>query len=153
MPTIKLEHQFSFLSFEAINSTMQVALHSRKPLRRSVSSNNIILDLHYLFHYSILEIKPCGLGSSIRDMEAESYNRSHLLIGEHLDYFLFLFVSRTLALWDEPNIECQSVRSLYGVRPLAASMEVKNNHAHVTTPIILYKFIEVNFSVGCMVWP
>ena len=50
MPTIKLEHQFSFLSFEAINSTMQVALHSRKPLRRSVSSNNIILDLHYLFH-------------------------------------------------------------------------------------------------------
>ena len=53
MPTIKLEHQFSFLSFEAINSTMQVALHSRKPLRRSVSSNNIILDLHYLVHYSI----------------------------------------------------------------------------------------------------
>ena len=50
MPTIKLEHQFSFLSFEAINSTMQVAFHSRKPLRRSVSSNNIILDLHYLFH-------------------------------------------------------------------------------------------------------
>jgi hypothetical protein len=86
-------------------------------------------------------------------MEAESYNWSHLLIGEHLDYFLFLFVSRTLALWDEPNIECQSVRSLYGVRPLAASMEVKNNHAHVTTPIILYKFIEVNFYVGCMVWP
>ena len=50
MPTIKLEHQFSFLSFEAMNSTMQVASHSRKPLRRSVSSNNIILDLHYLFH-------------------------------------------------------------------------------------------------------
>ena len=48
--SIKLEHRFSFLSFEAINSTMQVALHSRKPLRRSVSSNNIILDLHYLFH-------------------------------------------------------------------------------------------------------
>ena len=45
------------------------------------------------------------------------------------------------------------MQSLYGVRPLAASMEVKNNHAHVTTPIILYKFIEVNFSVGCMVWP
>jgi hypothetical protein len=42
-----------------------------------------------------LEIKPCGLGSRIRDMEAESYNGSHLLIGEHLDYFLFLLVSRT----------------------------------------------------------
>ena len=25
-------------------------------------------------NYKILEIKPCGLGSRIRDMEAESYN-------------------------------------------------------------------------------
>ena len=31
-------------------------------------------------------------------------------------------------------------------------MEVKNNHAHVTTQRILNKFIEVNFSVGYMVW-
>ena len=31
------------------------------------------------------------------------------------------------------------MRSLYGVRPLAASMEVKNNHAHVTTQRILKK--------------
>ena len=39
--------------------------------------------------------------------------------------------------------------------PLTASitMEVKNNHAHVTTPRILNKFIEINFYVGCMVWP
>ena len=32
-------------------------------------------------------------------------------------------------------------------------MEVKNNHAHVTTQRILNKFIEINFSVGCMVEP
>ena len=39
-----------------------------------------------LFLYIIiLEIKPCGLGSRIRDME--SY------IGEHSDYFLFLLVN------------------------------------------------------------
>ena len=31
--------------------------------------------------------------------------------------------------------------------------EIKNNHAHVTTQRILNKFIEINFSVGCMVWP
>ena len=31
-------------------------------------------------------------------------------------------------------------------------MEVKNNHAHVTTQRILNKFMEINFSVGCMVW-
>ena len=31
-------------------------------------------------------------------------------------------------------------------------MEVKNNYAHVTTQRILNKFIEINFSVGCMVW-
>ena len=54
--------------------------------------------------------------------------------------------------WTECWVIFQSVRLLYGVWPLAASMEVKNNHAHVTTPIILYKFIEVNFSVGCTVW-
>ena len=29
-------------------------------------------------------------------------------------------------------------------------MEVKNSHAHVTTQRILNKFIEINFSVGCM---
>ena len=38
--------------------------------------------------------------------------------------------------------------------PLTASItsEVKNDHAHVTTQIILNKFIEVNLSVGCVVW-
>ena len=39
--------------------------------------------------------------------------------------------------------------------PLTASItiEVKNNHAHVTTQRISHKFIETNFSVRCMVWP
>ena len=35
---------------------------------------------HELAIYELLEIKPCGLGSRIRDMEAESYNWSHLLV-------------------------------------------------------------------------
>ena len=50
-----------------------------------------------------------------------------------------------LALWDGPNIElkCQSVRSLYGVWPLTASMEVKNKYAYVITQDICNKFIEV----------
>ena len=53
----------------------------------------------------------------------------------------------TLALWDRPNIElkCQSVRSLYGVWPLTASMEVKNKYAYVITQDICNKFIEVFF--------
>ena len=66
----------------------------------------------WVYTYTTLEIKPCGLGSRVWDMEAETYNWSHLLIGEHLGYFLFLFVSRTgTALWDQPNIElkCQNV--------------------------------------------
>ena len=58
------------------------------------------------------------------------------------------------ALWDGPNIECQSVRLLYGVWPLTASMEVKNKYAYVIMQDICNKFIEVNFLVGCMVsWP
>ena len=59
----------------------------------------------------------------------------------------------TLALWDGPNIElkCESVRSLYGVWPLTASMEVKNNYAYNIPQDICNKFIEVKFFVGCMV--
>ena len=47
--------------------------------------------------------------------------------------------------------QSQSVRSLYGVWPLTASMEVKNKYAYVITQDICNKFIEVNFFVGCMV--
>ena len=43
------------------------------------------------------------------------------------------------------------MRSLYGVGPLTASMEVKNKYAYVITKNICNKFIEVNFFVGCMV--
>jgi hypothetical protein len=52
-----------------------------------------------------------------------------------------------LALWDGPNVElkCQIVRSLYGVWPLTASMEVKNKYAYVITQDICNKFIEVFF--------
>jgi ACR3 family arsenite efflux pump ArsB len=43
-----------------------------------ISSRHIIRNiLYYTMYYTIitvLEIKPCGLGSRIRDMEAESYN-------------------------------------------------------------------------------
>ena len=46
------------------------------------------------------------------------------------------------------------MRSLYGVWPLTASMEVKNNYAYVITQGICNKFIDVHFFVGCMVsWP
>ena len=59
----------------------------------------------------------------------------------------------TLAMQDGPNIElkCQSVRSLYGVWPVTASMEVKNKYVYVITQDICNKFIEVHFFVGCMV--
>ena len=35
----------------------------------------------------LLEIKSCGLGSRIRDMEAESHNWSHFLNLTDLDFF------------------------------------------------------------------
>ena len=37
-------------------------------------------------------------------------------------------------------------------RRASTTLEVKNDHAHVTTQRILKKVIELNFSVGCMVW-
>ena len=53
-------------------------------------------------------------------------------------------------MWDGPNVElkCQSVRLLYGVWPLTASMEVKNKYAYVITQDICNKFIEVFFVCG-----
>ena len=62
--------------------------------------------MYTLEDISTLEIKPCGLGSRIWDMEAENYNWYPLLIGEHLDYFLFLFISRTGTVgWTEPWVK------------------------------------------------
>ena len=56
----------------------------------------------------MLEIKPCWLGSRIRDMEAESYILISF-IGEHLDYFLFLGNRTGTVGWTE---WCQNVRLL-----------------------------------------
>ena len=36
-----------------------------------------------------IEIKPCGLGSRIRDMEAESYNWSHLSVNIYITFTSF----------------------------------------------------------------
>ena len=36
---------------------------------------------------------------------------------------------------------------------LLQTLEVKHKHAHVTTQRLSNKFIEINFSIGCMVWP
>ena len=52
--------------------------------------------------------------------------------------------------------ELTKVFACYNIfRPLTAfiTMDVKDNHAHVTTQRILNKFIDINFSLGCMVWP
>ena len=56
----------------------------------------------------------------------------------HLDYFLFLLGLAEMALWDEPNVE------------LSAKVCAHNN---IMPKRSLNKFIEFNFSVGCMVWP
>ena len=73
-------------------------------------------------------------------------------IGEYLYYFLFLLVSRTGTVgWTE----CWVLKCALAI---IASNSLHNHgdqkyHAHVTTLRILNKFIEINFSVGCMVWP
>ena len=77
-------------------------------------------------------------------MEAELIS----FIGEHLDYFLFLLVSRTGTVgWTERSVKVP--KCAYSVWPLTASMD-----AYVITKDICNKFIEVNSFVGCMVsWP
>ena len=70
-------------------------------------------------------------------------------IVEHLDCLLFL-----LALWDEPNVELKCVLSIMVFASNSFHNHgVKNNHNHVTIQRILNKFIEINFSLECMVWP
>ena len=52
-------------------------------------------------------------------------------------------------------LELEMWRSQWSFWPLTASVtiEFKNNYAYVTTQRNLNKFIEINFSVGCIVWP
>ena len=102
----------------------------------------------------ILEIKPCGLASIIWGWKLWLIS----FIGEHLDYFLFLLVSRTGTVgWTKRWVKVP--KCVLAITFLASNslhnitMEDKNNHAYVTTQRILNKFIEINFSVGCMVWP
>ena len=58
-------------------------------------------------------------------------------------------------LWDEPNVElkCQSVRRdmMFLASNSLQILRGQNDHAHVIMQGICKKFIEVNFSVGCMV--
>ena len=56
----------------------------KSPLPNCVFSVQVCFSLHFSLHYITLEIQTFNLGSRILDM----------------------------ALWDEPNIECQSVCSL-----------------------------------------
>ena len=96
--------------------------------------------LRIFMKQTLLEIKPCRLGSTIRDMEAKSYKWSHFL----------LFISFGKQNWHcGMNQTCQSVSSLQCFWPLTASitMEVKNNYAHVTT-----KRIWTNSSNWTFLW-
>ena len=59
-----------------------------------------------------------------------------------------------MALWDESNIELSAKvcarYNVFGLLTASITMEVKNNYAHVLTQRTLNKFIEINFSVGCL---
>jgi hypothetical protein len=95
------------------------------------------LTVQHSLTYESLEIKPCGLGSRIQDMEAKSHNGSH---------FLNLWKAK-LALWDEPK--CASRYDVFWPLTAFTTLEVKNYH--VITQGICNKFIEVNFCVGFLV--
>ena len=92
--------------------------------------------------YIILEIKPFGLGSRIRDMEAEW----RLKVITDLISWIFGKQNWHFGM----NWTGQSVRG--DIMFLASTAtEVKNDHAHVITQGICYKYIELNFCVRCMV--
>ena len=95
------------------------------------------------------EWKWAGLALKFEIRRLKAINDFISWYGEHSDYLLSILVSRTGTVgWTQ----CQSVLLLLWFWPLAASitMEVKNDHA--TTQRILKEFIEINFSLGCMVW-
>ena len=105
-----------------------------------------------VYNCKILEIRPCGLGSRIRDMEA----KWRLKVITDLISWIFgeqnwrCGTNRTLS-------KCAKVSAEICFRPLTASTtsEVKNDYAHAKTrhlQQIHCKFIEIQFSVRCMVW-
>ena len=85
-----------------------------------------------MVNHNTLEIKPCRLGSRIRDIEEE------LMDGWMWDKLILV-------------LKCQSVRQDL-IFLASTTSEVKNYYVHVITQEVCNNFIETKFSVGCMVW-
>ena len=97
----------------------------------------------------VLEIKPCGLGSRIGDMEAEWRLR---VITDKTSWWIFGKQNWRWG-WTKYWVPKCALRYIWCFWALRASttLEVKNNHIHVITQDICNKFIEINFCGGCMV--
>ena len=93
-------------------------------VRQQIWRRNHTSHKNFYFNEFVANVLRDVIGIVIFDLHGDSY-RPHAIQRP-----------LTLALWDGPNIElkCQSVRSLYGVWPLTASMEVKNVH-HISLHI------------------
>ena len=105
-----------------------------------------------VINYQILEINPCGLGYRIRDMEAEWRLR---FITDKNSWWIF---GKQKWRWGINRTLSQSAKvctKIWCFWPLSAptTSEVKNHYAHVITQDTCNKFIEIKFSVGCMVCP
>ena len=66
--------------------------------------------------YNILEIKPCGLCSRIRDIDAESYK---WFLGKNRLYYL-IDKSNTFILRQNYKIENENCARLQGMQPFGA---------------------------------
>ena len=102
-------------------------------------------------------------------LKAKNWQKCLLIVGQNnigykIPFLGFLFFT----LWPpwfclpkkikiNVKTKCSPINEIsHIIKPLwlvSRTMEVKNNYAHVTTQRILNKFIGINFSVGCMVWP
>ena len=94
----------------------------------------------------MLEIKPCGLGPRTRNVEAFWYKPEIKII-----YFVPLcFIVFDFMVYLDPKFLILKTKN----QPRFFS-EVRNWFFlfYVITQGICNKFIEINISVGCMVWP
>ena len=104
--------------------------------------------VQHQYYYRVLEIKPCGLGSRIRDMEAdivEHFWPTWRLEAKHNT------ASAHFGTLAQCSVHPTAPKCVVAVCPLTDYMEVKNKYAYVIMQDICNKFIEVNFFVGCMV--
>ena len=141
---------YALLLYLVFRETLSVSHSNKHPIYLSAQNHYwcwdsiknqwYVKESKYILY--VLEINPCGLGSSIRVVEAFWYKKEIKII---------YFVQLCLIVWFTLTLNFWYVKLKNGLI-FFLWLEADFFWSHVITQNICNKFIKIEFSVGCMVW-